>query len=429
MTAGRGGSLIGGALAVAAFVAGCSTNGPVSADDTVYLEGNVYDGAMGAVLPKAKLTSVAVEYRNTPLKVSIDDTGRFVTVDPLPTWQDYVVTIVADGFRPFVSHNLGFEVPASLAAMQSGLAAISTVQSFSFDSYLFPTDLMAPAVSLEIATVDTATGLPAFGEAAGTIRLRPQTQSALEVGAGDGTAGAPRAEHRVWTNDDDLLAQTITKDFTAGVVAFAAGELVYGVQYEVTVYGVDGYQPAVLSGASGIVAGAVLSKTINLVKVSQEPLHLTANTATMCTPPLATATTPGAQIALTFSENIELVGTTYAEDLDNGLSIVEVPAPNAFSSCPLNSSTDPSKQEHGTSVTVSGMTMTLAFNPAVGIAMPSATILCTPPAAITSVTYGNLATIVLQPMGDPSRKRTLAAMIQELTPTNLNGALTCPMHP
>jgi hypothetical protein len=73
--------------------------------------------------------------------------------------------------------------------------------------------------------------------------------------------------------------------------------------------------------------------------------------------------------------------------------------------------------------------MTLAFNPAVGIAMPSATILCTPPAAITSVTYGNLATIVLQPMGDPSRKRTLAAMIQELTPTNLNGALTCPMHP
>jgi hypothetical protein len=288
---------------------------------------------------------------------------------------------------------------------------------------------MAPAVSLEIATVDTATGLPAFGKAAGTIRLRPQTQSALEVGAGDGTAGAPRAEHRVWTNDDDLLAQTITKDFTAGAVTFAVGELVYGVQYEVTIYGVDGYQPAVLSGASGIVAGAVLSKTINLVKVSQEPLHLTANTATMCTPPLPTATTPGAQIELTFSENVELVGTTYLEDIDNGVSIVEVPAPNAFSFCPLNPSTDPTKQEHGTSVTVTGMTMTLAFNPSVGIAIPSVTNLCTPPAAITSVTYGNLAAIVLQPMGDPSRKRTLAAMIQELTPGNQSGSLSCPMHP
>ncbi|HEX4404021.1 MAG TPA: hypothetical protein VH560_04285 [Polyangia bacterium] len=420
---------MGGALVVAALVAACSTNGPVSADDTVYLEGNVYDGAMGAVLPKTKLTSVAVEYRDTPLKVSIDDTGRFVTLDPLPTWQDYVVTIVADGYRPFVSHNLGFDVPPSLASMQSGLAAISTVQSFSFDSYLFPTDLMSPAVSLEIATVDTATGLPAFGQAAGTIRMRPQTQSALEVGAGDGTAGAPRADHRVWTNDDDLLAQTITKDFTAGTVTFAAGELVYGVQYEVTVYGVDGYQPAVLSGASGIVAGAVLSKTITLMKVSQEPLHITANTATMCTPPLPTATTPGAQIQLTFSENVELVGTTYLEDIDNGLSIVEVPAANAFSSCPLNASTDPTKQEHGTSVAVSGMTMTLAFNPSVGIATPSATVICTPPAAITSVTYGDLATIVLQPMGDPSRKRTLAAMLQELSPTNQVGSLSCPMHP
>ena len=112
----------------------------MSADDTVYLEGNVYDGAMGAVLSKAKQTSVAVEYRNMPLKVSIDDTGRFVTLDPLPTWQ---------GLRRHDRRrripSLRFAQPGSrcrpsLAAMQDGLAAISTVQSFSFDSYLFPTD-------------------------------------------------------------------------------------------------------------------------------------------------------------------------------------------------------------------------------------------------------------------------------------------------
>ena len=150
----RGGSLSGISLvALVALTGGCSTNGPVSADDTVYLDGNVYDGAVGTPLTM-KLTSVAIEYRDTPLKVTIDAAGRFVTQDPLPTWQDYVVTIVADGYRPFVSHNPGFEVPASLAGMTSGLSTISTVQSFSFDSYLFPIDLMAPAVSFQIATVD-----------------------------------------------------------------------------------------------------------------------------------------------------------------------------------------------------------------------------------------------------------------------------------
>ena len=425
----RGGSLSGISwVAWVALTGGCSTNGPVSADDTVYLDGNVYDGAVGTPLT-TKLTSVAIEYRDTPLKVTIDAAGRFVTQDPLPTWQDYVVTIVADGYRPFVSHNPGFEVPASLAGMTSGLSTISTVQSFSFDSYLFPTDLMAPAVSFQIATVDDTTGLPALGMAAGTIRLRPQTQSALSVGAGDGTGGAPRADHRVWTTDAALLSQTLTQDFTAGKADFAVGELVYGVEYEITVYGVAGYQPAVLSGAMGIVAGSVLSKTIDLAKVSQDPLRITASTATMCTPPLPTAMTPGAQIQLTFSENIEVVGTTYQEDIDNGLSVVEVPPAAAFEICQLQTNTDPTKQGRGSSVAVAGMTMTLAFNPSVGLKDFPGGLGCTEPASLTSVTYGNLAAVTVQPMGDPSRKRNLAQMVQELNPTMPASSLVCPTHP
>jgi hypothetical protein len=408
---------------------GCGTGGPTSADHTVYFEGNVYDGAVGTPLMKAMLTSIAIEYRDTAIKVAIGDDGRFTSQDPLPTWQDYMVTIMADGYRPFVSHNPGFEVPASLAAMQSGLAQITTTQTFSFDAYMFPTSLKAPAVTLSIATVDDATGVPALGKASGTIRLRPQTQSGLQVGAGDGVTGAPRASRRVWTNDEDLLTQTIIKPFMNGEAAFAAGDLVYGVQYEVSIYDVDGYQPTVLSGAAGIVAGSVLSKTIQLAKVLRDPLRITGNTATMCTPPAPTLTTPGAQIVLTFSEDIEAVGTTLAEDVDNGLSIVSVPMPAAFSSCPLKVNVDATKQERGSSVAISGMTMTFAFNPSVGLTDGMGGLVCTAPASISSVTYGNLSAIVLQPVGDPSRKRNLAQMLQELSPSTLSTSLVCPTHP
>ncbi|HEY2728416.1 MAG TPA: hypothetical protein VGK52_00655 [Polyangia bacterium] len=384
---------------------------------------------MGTPLMKAMLTSIAIEYRDKTVKVTIGDDGRFTSQDPLPTWQDYMVTIMADGYRPFVSHNPGFEVPASLAGMQSGLAQITTTQTFSFDAYMFPTSLMAPAVSLAIATLDDATGAPALGKASGKIRLRPQTQSGLQVGAGDSASGAPRASRRVWANDEDLLTQTIIKDFTNGKADFAAGDLVYGVQYEVSIYDVDGYQPMVLSGTAGIVAGSVLSKTIQLAKVLRDPLRITGNTATMCTPPLAAATTPGAQVVLTFSENIEAVGTTLAEDVDNGLSIVSVPMPPSFTSCPLKLNADGTKQERGSSVAISGMTMTFAFNPSVGLTDGMGGLLCTAPASISSVTYGNLSAIVLQPMGDPSRKRSLPQMLQELSPNTLSTSLVCPTHP
>jgi len=246
------------------------------------------------------------------------------------------------------------------------------------------------------------------------------------VGAADSIMGAPRASRRVWANDEDLLTQTLIKTFTNGKVDFAMGELLYGVQYEVSIYDVNGYQPTVLSGAGGIVAGAVLSKTIQLVKVLRDPLRITANTATMCTPPSPTATTPGAQIVLTFSENIEAVGTTFAEDVDVGLSIVTTPP---FNVCPLKLNADPTKQERGSSVAISGMTMTFAFNPSVGLTDGMGGLVCTAPASITSVTYGNLSAIVLQPVGDPSRKRNLAQMLQELSPSTLSTSLVCPTHP
>jgi hypothetical protein len=392
----------------------------------VYFTGNVYDGATGQRLDATVLKTVSIKYRDKALKVVVAEDGRFVSQDALPTWQDYVVTIEATGYRAFVSHNVGFEVPASLAAMNTGLADISTVQTFAFDAYVFPESLTASKATLSISILDEM-NLPSLGKAAGTIRLRPQTQSGLQVGATETTTGAPRASRRVWTNDEDLLAKTITKPFTGGKVDLADGELVYGVQYEISIYDVDGYQPVVLSGASGVVAGAFTSKTIQLTKVARDPLRLVANNAAMCTTPAPTATTYGAAITLTFSENIELVGTTTSEDVDNGLSIVTSPA--TFGLCPLKTNVDSTKQERGSKVEVAGATLTFSFNPSLGLTDSMGGTVCTPPTGLTSVTYGSLQTIVVQPVGDSSRKRTLSTMLQELNPTVVSTSLTCPTRP
>lgn len=402
---------------------GCESEGPATADHKVYFVGNVYNGATGARLDQAAITSMSITYRDKKVKVTIEPDGRFFTTDPLPTWQDYMVTIEAEGFRAFASRNPGFEVPASLAAMNTGLADIATTQTFAFDAYLFPTELTSPKATLTVAVVDDATGMPVLNKAAGTVRFRPQSSSSLQVGASDGLGGAPRASRRTWANDEDLLTQTITQPFEGGKIDVAEGVLSWGVLYEVLIYDVDGYQPLVQSGTSGLVAGTVTSKTITLVRAARDPLRITASTATMCTPPVPTATTAGGQITLTFSEPIEIVGTTYLELVDNGLSIQTSPA---FGACPLKSNVDPAKQERGTKVEVAEATLTFSWNPSIGFLDGMGGAVCTPPTAITSVTYSNLGSIVIQPKGDAGRKLALSTMLQQFSPTTVSTSLVCP---
>jgi hypothetical protein len=136
---------------------------------------------------------------------------------------------------------------------------------------------------------------------------------------------------------------------------------------------------------------------------------------------------------LTFSEPIEAVGTTLSEDVDNGLSITSQGPPQSFNICQLKSGFDPTKQERGTNVAISGATMTFTFNPSVGLTPPVDPVTmftnCTTPTTITSVTYSGLSQDFIQPMGDPTRKRLLSAMLQEFQPTSTNpSVLTCPSH-
>jgi hypothetical protein len=425
MTGRQGWSRWSVALAVVGVVGlgACESDGPAGAAHTVYFVGNVYEGVGGMRLDKTAITGISITYRDKKIKVTIEDSGRFFSVDPLPTWQDYMVTIEAEGYRPFVSRNPGFEVPASLAAMNTGLADIATTQTFTFDAYLFPTGLVAPKATFTVAILDDVTGMPVLNKAAGKARFRPQSQSTLQVGAADGVGGAPKASRRAWANDEDLLTQTITKTFDAGKIDIAEGELSYGVLYEVLIYDVLGYQPLTQSGATGFVAGTVTSKTITLSRALRDPLRITASTATMCTPPVPTAATFSAPITLTFSEEIEIVGTTYAEVVDNGVSIQTVPA---FGGCPIKPNVDPTKQERGTKVEAAGATLTFSWNPMVGFTDGMGGAVCIPPTAITSVTYGMLGSISIQPKGDASRKLPLSTMLAQFAPTQVSTSLTCP---
>jgi hypothetical protein len=407
----------------------------------VYFVGYVYDGARGVRLGKASIASVVLRYRDQSIVTVIDADGRFVSTTALPTWQDYSVVITAEGYRPFVSRNPGVDVPASLA-MTDGVASTATSQTFHYDAYLFPVALKTPKLTITVEQSDSAPGTapatPAV-RASGSIRLRPESSSILEVGstslANPGLPGPSSPRQRRWTNDEDLLNQTISKAFADGKVELPEGELVYGVNYQVAVFDVRGYQPTVLSGQQGILAGSLTSRTVVLQRELREPLRIVSTTAAACVPPAGASNAYGAEVKLVFNENIEAAGTTHAEDIDNGVSIMPTGFGSGASSyCGLKENRDPLVQERGTQVTIAGTTLTLAFNPAVGLNTMSFG--CVVPPTLTSVVYGGLQSVFLRPVGDtnPASRKSLATLVSEhqqsqSTPGGggqISGSVSCP---
>ena len=81
-------------------------------------------------------------------------------------------------------------------------------------------------------------------------------------------------------------------------------------------------------------------------------------------------------------------------------------------------------------IAFNGKVMTLSFNPSIGLStITTYGTTCATPPAITAVIYGGLSTAFVQPKGDPSRKRSLAAMLGEIAspsfPTQ-STSLSCP---
>jgi hypothetical protein len=433
-----------GALATLALLAAGACSNDTPAQNRVFFVGYAYDGASGARLDKTKLSKVSIAYGEKTIAFDIADDGRFTSVDPLPTWQDYTVKIEADGYRSFASYNVGVDVPASLA-MTNGIAQAATTQTLDFSASLFPVDLKAPKFSMTIQGTDPATGMPVTDKINGQIRLRPQNAPAILIGGSSSTTPAKR----LWTNGEDLLTQTIVKPFTNGSVVVDEGEMVYGVAYELTIYGVDGYQPCIFTGAatsstastcgiiisSGfgtvsnptIIAGFVTSETFQLSPEAQDPLRIVSIDAATCAPPSPMASAFGGKVTLTFNSDIEIVSSTLAEDIDNGisLSLPQPTPPQYYSYCTLRPVSGDPAQERGSKVEVGTDTLTFSFNPTIGIAT-SSTSSCMLPPSITSITYyGGNTTIWVQPKGQATRKRTLSALLTEKVGTS---QLSCPLR-
>ena len=84
-----------------------------------------------------------------------------------------------------------------------------------------------------------------------------------------------------------------------------------------------------------------------------------------------------------------------------------------------------SVQERATKALIAGNRLTLSFSPSVGLNTMTV-IPCAVPTVFTFVSYGNLQSVVLRPVGDPLRKKTLAELLSaQMTGSSFVPALLC----
>ncbi|QQR91489.1 MAG: carboxypeptidase regulatory-like domain-containing protein [Myxococcales bacterium] len=376
-------ALIGMAVALSA----CDDD-QLSAEHSVTLVGQIYDGSNGTTLSDYTLEVIVGD---RTLKGSVDtDTGRF-RVKGLSAFDDYVVSIVADGYRAFESRNSMVGVPHSLYGAQD-IAQTKTHQTLFFESYLFPTSIEAPALDVSIrASDDTDKKL------SGTIRLRPSGASEVELGASS-------VSGQVWGNDLDLQQEVISDSFAEGEISFEAGRLVYGVTYVIDVFGVAGYRSANYYSAT---SGSTLAVTIVVSPQADNPVELDSNDADGCVlPDISGASLPdaaSAKITLTFTSDIELVSESDAQGYVSDYFSIISPDTDIDTERNTLDSTD-----NGSAITVDGNKLVLSWNPATGLAGTDGT--WDPDDALTRVNYEGLTYIEVQRVGSPGSVRYLGEL-------------------
>lgn len=378
------------------------------ASHEAYFAGYVYDGAIGARLQQYKLEA---HYRDKKLEGAVAEDGRFL-VGPLDPFSDYTITITADGYRLFRSHNARVGLPPELANSDA-ITEVPTKQTFFYDAYVFPSDLPSPEVSFVFRGLDEEEKL------AGKLRLRPASQSSLQSEPEQAPAGVsheqpppegsntPVLVQQLWTNDEDLQGLPLTREFVDSRFVLEAGELVYGVSYSVDVYDVDGYQPH----KSTLRAGFVADTTLSLTPEVTAPLDMLDDTVDTCQAPESPSDTKTAVVTLTFNKDIELGDTSYPggalEALDDGFSITVSDTDFDKIKNELAPDDGEGTQNRGVELAISGKTLTLSFNPSKGLATSD------PDDQFQSVRYGLLQHIFVQPKARPHLAAPLSKFLNE----------------
>jgi len=373
MTRTLGALLVLGTLG--AFAASCDNE---DATPVAWFEGHVYDGSLNKPLTEY---AMQLTYRDQSLVAKVDaKTGRFL-VGPVPIWNDYTIAVTdaAGTFRAFESRN-----PMIGRAKND---AEGTPQTLYWDVYVFPKALTAPAATIYVTTTDSTQ--PTDGK----LTLRPQTRSSLEVTPGSITG-------QVWTNDLDLLQESLTVDVKSGRAEITAGSTIYGVAYDVSIHSMAGFAPLASGpGTPPFVAGTTISAEYVVSPQTDVKLILLYSNASTCqVPAIVTTAAETSTINLTMNVPVELVGTVANANtsLNYGLSVTSTDGTNASA---VAGATD-----KGAKIAIAGNVVTLTWKPANVTSLAAAD-------PIKSVHYGNLASVTIQPVGKPGQAKTLAALV------------------
>jgi hypothetical protein len=316
-----------------------------SGDDPAgyYFTGVVYNGETGAKLEDYSLT--LTQAGEEDLEATVDGNGAY-SVGPLKPGSDYVVTIDADGYRPFFAAE----------AMKTGLPTVDADRQVTqyFEAYVFPTDLESPAVTFDIFGEDSISTRPS-----GKVRFAPKGDGASALNLGGVTT--PAVGTQMWANDADRKLGTVASvDLTDGVVEVPAGELVYGVAYTATVYAVDGHAyesfdfTAGLTGHQTVVLDDLTDGALQLMATSLDTGDYSEN----------------GTVTYTFNFPIEYSPTTpdyvAAELIDDGITIGQADSnENTEYNVLINTVDptldDPNDQERRTSIEIEGNTLTISW--------------------------------------------------------------------
>jgi len=369
-----------GVCVLGALSAGCSSdadNNVSAVGDDYYFNGMVYDGATGA-----RVTNYAISllYFDRTYAGKVDANGRYF-LGPLRPNYDYTIAIQNDDYRSFLAHN-AFR---PIAPPGGG-------ESLFYDAYVFPKNLPAPDVKFSI-TLQGSTDLPS-----GYVRLRPAASSVLYDEVSERPAGVGA---QVWDNDEDLQFRAVTLPFTKGAVSFMGSQLVYGVSYAVTVYGVPGYQVASAAYQSGVDSDVSLA----LSKLQETALALVSRSDDQ-------GANPSGSFTMVFNKPVELYPAA-SEDaaalaIDGALSISPIDGDGDADLNTLNAVV----KSRGVTVTVTSTQVKIAWDKTTALTHQDAD------DPVKAVTFGALDKIEVRPVGGNAASATpLAALLGQTSVT------------
>lgn len=361
------------AQTLALALAGCAGGdaGHVQLGQVIYFNGMVYDGATGGRVTSYRID---LEYLDRFEVGRVAPNGLF-TLGPLSPMHDYTVSIQADGYRSFFSHNPFYD--------KGG-------KTYFYDAYLFPTDVQAPDALFHVTLSDSEE------KPSGLVRLRPSSPSLLYDEASERPAGI---DGQLWDNDDDLQFGSVTAPFSDGVAQITGDRLVYGVSYAVTVFGVPGYQPL----TSGFQAGIDGEQGLVLSPVVRTPLAVAYRSDTAGANQKGTLT-----IVLNLPVELDPPSNAakFTEAVDAQLVVQPVDGDNDGVMNQLADDKSPDAIERGTKITVQDNQIVLEWNPSLALASSD------PDDPVTVVTYGGLDQVRVRPAkSDASQAVTLASLL------------------